>query len=233
MIAAFAATGMTPKEMLDLLLTLRFRTAFLEPGMMVGLPYFPVFRRRYSGAAKGKRVLKYLKSILGDRQIEDCGLKLGIAVTNLSQVRAEVRESGPLAEMIVGSCAYPTLISHQIIGGDAMWDGGIAQSPPFAHWTSSSEVALVVAHCVGEPVIPPAKKLGISDAFALAHDVIGEELFQLRLRELEANGKVMQRVVTRTRHPGVFVTVRRGREYFENGRQSGLRAAEQARPHLP
>jgi predicted acylesterase/phospholipase RssA len=228
MIAAFAATGMTPKEMLGLLLTLRFRTAFLEPGMMVGLPYFPVFRRRYSGAAKGKRILKYLKSILGDRQIEDCESKLGIAVTNLSQVRAEVRERGPLAEMIVASCAYPTLISHQIIDGDAMWDGGIAQSPPFAHWKSSPDVSLVIAHCVGEPVVPPAKKLGISDAFALAHDVIGEELYQLRLRELELSGKAMRRVVTRARHPGVFVSERRGKEYFENGRLSGLRAAEQA-----
>jgi predicted acylesterase/phospholipase RssA len=164
--------------------------------------------------------------VLGNRQIEDTELKLGIAVTNLTQVKAEVRESGPIAETIVASCAYPTLISHQIIGGDAMWDGGIAQSPPFAHWKSNSEIQLVLAHCVGEPVVPPATKIGISDAFALAHDVIGEELYQLRFREMQAAGKTVQRLVTPARHPGVFVTERRGKQYFENGRKSGRCAGE-------
>ena len=226
MVAAFAASGMTPKEILDLMLSLRFRTAFFEAGMLVGLPYLPVFQRRYSGATIGKRILRFLKDVLKDRQIEECELKLGIAVTNLTRVRAEVRESGPMAETIVASCAYPTLISHQILGGDAMWDGGIAQSPPFAHWKSSPDIGVVVAHCIGEPVVPPATKMGISDAFALAHDVIGEELFQLRLREMQGGGKIVSRVVTPARHPGVFVTERRGRQYFENGRQSGLQAAQ-------
>jgi NTE family protein len=225
LVAALAANGWTPKGILELLITLRFRTAFLEAGMLVGLPYLPIYERRYSGATKGKRILRYLKEVLGERRIEDSGTRLGIAVTNLTQVRAEVREEGPIAELIVASCAYPTLISHQVIGGDALWDGGVAQSPPFAHWKANAEVGVVLAHCVGEPVIPPVKRLGISDAFALAHDVIGEELYQLRLREMEGQGKVVRRVVTRTRHPGMFVTERRGREYFENGRLSGLEAA--------
>lgn len=226
LVAAFAASGMTPKEILEVLLSLRFRTAFFEAGMLVGLPYLPVFKRRYSGATKGKRILAFLKGVMKEQQIEDCENKLGIAVTNLTQVRAEVREFGPLAETIVASCAYPTLISHQIIGGDAMWDGGIAQSPPFAHWKTSPEIGKVIVHCVGEPVVPPATKMGISDAFALAHDVIGEELYLLRLREIQACGKTVKRMVTSSRHPGVFVTEKRGKEYFENGRRSGLKAAE-------
>jgi len=82
---------------------------------------------------------------------------------------------------------------------------------------------------VGEPVIPPVKRLGISDAFALAHDVIGEELYQLRLREMEREGKVVTRVVTRTRRPGLFVTERRGREFFGNGRQRGMEAVAELR----
>jgi predicted acylesterase/phospholipase RssA len=228
-VAALAANGWTPKGMLELMLTLRFRTAFMEAGMLIGLPYLPIYERRYSGASKGKRALRYLKEVLGERRVEDSGMDLGIAVTNLTQVRAEVREEGPLAELIVASCAYPTLISHQVVGGDAMWDGGIAQSPPFAHWKGNAEVKRVLAHCVGEPVIPPVKRLGISDAFALAHDVIGEELYQLRLREMEREGKVVTRVVTRTRRPGLFVTERRGREFFENGRQRGWQAVVEMR----
>lgn len=229
LVAALAANGWTPKAILELLLKLRFRTAFMEVGMLIGLPFLPIYERRYSGASKGKRALGYLKGVLGDRRIEDSELDLGIAVTNLTQVRSEVRCEGPLAEMIVASCAYPTLISHQVIGGDAMWDGGVAQSPPFAHWKGNAEVKNVLAHCVGETVIPPVKRLGISDAFALAHDVIGEELYQLRLREMEAAGKVVRRVVTRARRPGLFVTERRGREFFENGRSRGLEVAREMR----
>jgi NTE family protein len=229
LVAALAANGWTPKGILELLMTLRFRTAFMELGMLIGLPYLPIYERRYSGASKGKRALRYLKEVLGERRVENSGMDLGIAVTNLTQVRAEVRCEGPLAELIVASCAYPTLISHQVVGGDAMWDGGIAQSPPFAHWKGNAEVKRVLAHCVGEPVIPPVKRLGISDAFALAHDVIGEELYQLRLREMEREGKVVTRVVTRTRRPGLFVTERRGREFFENGRQRGMEAVAELR----
>ncbi len=223
MVAALAANGMAPKEILELLLTLRFRTAFLEAGMVVGLPYLPVYERRYSGATRGRRILRFLQGVFGELQIEETRTPLGIAVTNLSKVRAEVRTQGPLAEMIVASCAYPTLISHQIIGGEAFWDGGVAQSPPFAHWRDEPAVGRVIAHCVGEPVVPPATKLGISAAFALAHDVIGEELFQLRLREMTAEGKEVRRVVTAAKHPGLFVTGKRGRVYFENGRVSGLK----------
>jgi len=232
LVASLAACGMHPTEILDLLLTMKFRCAFLEPGMVVGLPYLPVYSRRYSGATKGKRIIKFLKTILGERRIEDTATPLGIAVTNLSQVRAEVRCEGPLAEMIVASCAYPTLVSHQIIDGDAMWDGGIAHSPPFSHWRDDPQVETVLTHCIGEPVIPPARHMGISDAFALAHDVIGRELFELRWRELTAAGKELLPVTTTTRRTGVFVTERRGREFFENGRQSGLKAAAAHRPAL-
>ena len=225
LVAAMAAAGRTPEEIFHELLSLRFRLAFFEPGMLVGLPYWPIFGRTYSGATKGSRILAYLKSVLGERRIEDCPTRLGIAVTNLSRVRAEVRREGPLAEMIVASCAYPTLISHQIIGGDAMWDGGVAQSPPFFHWRDEPGVTRVLAHCVGEPVVPPAEKLGLSAAFALAHDINGEELFDLRQREMESAQKKVERLVTRTRHPGIFVTRKRPLEYFEQGRQTGLRAA--------
>jgi hypothetical protein len=46
---------------------------------------------------------------------------------------------------------------------------------------------------------------------------------------MEREGKVVTRVVTRTRRPGLFVTERRGREFFENGRQRGLQAVVEMR----
>lgn len=224
MVAAFAGVGMRPKEMLDFMLSRAFRLGFFEIGMMVGLPYWPIYRRRYSGAARGEKMVRVLKQVLGERRVESCEGNLGIAVTNLTALRAEIREAGPLAELVVASCAYPTLVSHQIVGGEALWDGGVAQSPPFIHWAGREEVRQVLLHQIGEPERVAADRLGISSAFALAHDVIGVELMALRRHQLEAEGKELQVMVTQSRRPPWLVSERRGRLLFEEGRRSGLAA---------
>ncbi|MCB1226920.1 MAG: patatin-like phospholipase family protein [Verrucomicrobiales bacterium] len=229
LVGGLVAAGNSPRQVLDLLLSWDFRTAFYEAGMVVGLPFWPIYRRRYSGASKGNRILAWLKRHLGDLRLEDTAIPFGIAVTNLSRVRAEVKREGPLAELIVASCAYPTVLSHQVVEGDALWDGGIALSPPFIHWLESPTLHHVLAHCIGVSVVPPALKMGVSDAFALSHDIIGEELFELRRQKMAEAGKTVERVVTPTRRPKVFITERAGREFFEAGRQNGLRTARTQR----
>lgn len=225
LVAGLAASGRSPAEILALLLSFRFRTAFFEPGMIAGVPFYPVHARTYSGALTGRRILSYLRELLGDQRIENCTPRLGIAVTNLSRRRAEVRTEGPLAELIVASCAYPTLLSHQVVEGDALWDGGIAHSPPLSHWKDSPAVRHILCHCIGESIIPPAQKLGVSAAFALAHDIIADELYEMRRASLESSGKTVHRITTPARRPAMFVTEKAGRQLFELGQMSGRRAA--------
>ena len=233
LVGALAANGMTPQEIFEVLLSRRFRTVFIEPGMFVAWPFIPIHDRIYSGATKGHRILRFLKDLIGDQRLEDTRIPMAIAVTNLSQVRAEIRSEGPLAELIVGSLAYPTIISHQIVDGDALWDGGVAHSPPFAHWVGVPEVQTVLAHCIGAPVVPNTEKLGISAAFALAHDIIGEELYDLRRQQIEAAGKSLHRVITDCPRPRLIVTEKAAHAFFEHGRLSGLQAAKKISSAAP
>jgi len=223
LVAALAGVGMRPQEMLDFMLTRAFRFGFLEWGMMVALPYWPIYKRSYSGAARGQKMVKVLKQVMGDARVEDCAFNLGIAVTNLSEIKAEIRQRGPLAELVVASCAYPTLISHQLVGGHALWDGGVAQSPPFIHWAELPGVSRILLHQIGEPERVAAERMTISSAFALAHDVIGAELLDLRRREVERCGKQLQLAVTPSKRPPWLVSEARGRRLFEEGRISGRR----------
>ena len=229
LVGGLVASGMAPRDLLKRMLTLEFRTAFFEPGMIVGLPYLPIYKRRYSGAIRGDRILAYLKRQIGNVRVEECPTPMGVAVTNLSQVRTEIRTEGPLAELIVASCAYPTLISHQLVGGDALWDGGIAQSPPFIHWAEVPEVRQVIAHCIGESEVPPAVKLGVSDAFALSHDILVDELYQMRVQRMQENGKEVHKLVTPSQRPPWFITEKRGQMLFEAGLEMGRKAAQLAR----
>ncbi|HCN77073.1 MAG TPA: hypothetical protein DIT13_07765, partial [Verrucomicrobiales bacterium] len=149
LVAALAAAGMSPLEIFELLQTRRFRWSFFEWGMLYGGAFLPVHKRKHTGGIQGRAILRYLSGIFGGRRIEDCAPRLGLAVTNLSSRRAEIRTRGPLAETVVASCAFPGVISHQIIGGEALWDGGIAQNPPFMHWLGEAAVSRVLVHDVG------------------------------------------------------------------------------------
>lgn len=226
LVAALTACDMHPREIFDLLQSRRFRWSFFEWGMLIGAPFFPMHRRRHSGCLQGRAMLAYLKVVLGDRCVEDCGMRLGIAVTNLSALRAEIRTQGPLAEMVVASCALPGAISHQIMDDEALWDGGIAQNSPFSHWADDPQVRRVLVHDVGKVESLPAAGIGLFSAMARAHDVVSAELHALRLEKLTAAGKTLERFATGAPVPGLILTKKFGLESFERGRMSGIRAAQ-------
>lgn len=226
LVAALAATGMNPRAIFDLLQTQRFRWSFFEWGMLTGSAFLPIHRRRHSGGLQGRAILAYLRELFGDRRIEDCDLGLGIAVTNLTTQRAEVRTAGPLAELVVASCACPGVISHQIVDDQALWDGGIAQSPPFSHWTDHAVIERVLVHEVGRVDVPPASQISMFPAFALAHDVVVAELQRLRREKLTAAGKQLEILRTPSSRPPLIVSKRTGARNFELGRVTGLRASQ-------
>lgn len=226
LVAAFAAIGMTPLEIFELLQTRRFRWSFFEWGMLVGGAFFPIHRRKHSGSLQGHAIRAYLADIFGGARIEDCRMRLGISVTNLTSLRAEIRTGGPLTELVAASCACPGVISHQILDGEALWDGGIAQSPPFSHWTDDASVRQVLVHEVGTRQISAPENIGLFQGCTLAHDVVVAELTALRLEKMTAAGKSVARFRTASPKPGIIVREKTGRACFELGRESGLRAAE-------
>ena len=230
LVAAFAAIGMTPLEIFELLQTRRFRWSFFEWGMLVGGAFFPIHQRKHSGGLQGHAIRAYLADIFGAVRIEDCRMRLGISVTNLTSLRAEIRTEGPLTELVVASCACPGVISHQILDGEALWDGGIAQSPPFSHWADDASVSRVLVHEVGGSPVPPPGEIGLFEGFKIAHDVVVAELRELRLEKMAAAGKGVARFRTSPPKPGIIVRKKTGLACFELGRESGLRAAETLSP---
>lgn len=226
LVAALAASGMTPMQIFELLQSRRFRWSFFEWGLLIGAAFFPIHPRKHSGGIQGHAIIRYLRSVFGSRRVEECTLPLGLAVTNLSTLRAEIRTEGPLAELVVASCACPGVISHQIFEGEALWDGGIAQSPPFSHWQEATQVRQVLVHEVGVKSSPAPEEIGLFRGFTLAHDVVVAELLALRLEKMTAAGKSVTRFLTASPKPGILVSEKTGRTCFELGRESGRRAAD-------
>jgi NTE family protein len=232
LVAALTASGMAPLEIFELLQSQRFRWSFFEWGMLVGSAFFPIHPRQHSGGIRGHAITRYLRGIFGTRRIEECDMRLGLAITNLTALRAEIRTEGPLAETVVASCACPGVISHQILGGEALWDGGIAQSPPLSHWQQAAPVRHILVHEVGVKTTPKPESIGLFKACALAHDVVVAELLALRLEKMLAAGKSVTSFRTAAPKPGIIVSEKTGRICFQLGYESGRRAADSLRANL-
>ena len=72
----------------------------------------------------------YLRSHLGDRQIEDLDLPLFIVCTDLETGKEVVIDRGPLVEAVLASCALPGIFAPVRLGGRLLIDGGVCNNVP-------------------------------------------------------------------------------------------------------
>ena len=108
LVAGLFAAGIEPAEMLELFLSPELQTVFREPGApwrglatILNLP-------GHTGAIRGERAAALLRTKLGQRRIEECtAARLSLSVTNLTEARTEAVTSGPLADLILASGAFP------------------------------------------------------------------------------------------------------------------------------
>src|SRR5690606_5052984 len=109
-------------------------------GTFLGRPGFPA-------VLLGTRLHRMLSELLGDLRIEDCKkARLHIAVTNLRTHKVEVRNTGPLVEMILASCALPGLLAPRLIEGELLWDGGLGCVVPIEQWIDDPTIGCIVSH---------------------------------------------------------------------------------------
>ncbi len=72
--------------MLEIFASQEFRHAFLEWGHLVTVPFRRLIGRPTNGLTTGKRVIAFLREIMGHQRIEDCqAAQLAITVTNLQR----------------------------------------------------------------------------------------------------------------------------------------------------
>lgn len=204
LVAGLFAAGVDPAEMLQLFVSPELRKVFREPGApwrgfatILNLP-------GHTGALNGKRAAALLQARLGDRRVEECTApRLALAVTNLTDGRSEAATSGPLADLILASGAFPGVFASRPVEDRWFWDGGVANALPFDHWIDDPEVDTILVHIVANPEELAVRNGGrpkrMSHAVNLSHQIICDELLRLKMDLARRAGK--QVVVLRTLSP--------------------------------
>jgi len=204
LVAGLFAAGMAPDEMLQLFVSPELRKVFREPGApwrgfatILNLP-------GHTGAISGERAAALLRAKLGARRVEDCTApRLALSVTNLSDARSEAVTSGPLAEIILASGAFPGVFATRPVEDRWFWDGGVANALPFDQWIDDPEIDTILLHIVANPQELAVRQGGrprrMSHAVNLSHQIICDELLRLKTDLARRAGKTL--VVLRTLSP--------------------------------
>lgn len=231
MIAAFAAAGLPPARMAELLLQQR-REHFWDPDYL-GIALDALRKgSRPSGLLKGERFAELLRQFLPVQTFEALTVPLLMVATNLSTQAPEVMQSGELVSAVHATCAYPGLFQAVRRQGHLLWDGGIVDKAPALALAEASglmeqrgkrahELDVLLVHFLPsrdgakEPTGALAYASGMANGFA----AIRKDHFRLQLALLEARG-VEVHVVT-SRLPGVSPSqMHKGPEAISAGRAS-------------
>jgi len=88
----------------------------------------------FSGTAifKGERIIKTLKELIGDRNIEDLPISFTAVATDLDEGKEVWLGQGPLFDAIRASIAFPTIFSPYKQHGRKLADGGLLNPIPIA-----------------------------------------------------------------------------------------------------
>lgn len=206
MVAGLFAAGIPFEAMQHAFCQQRLRRAFDEwqtPfrlwGTLLGIP-------RYTGIFLGKKLEPLLREKLGDLRIEDCTkARLSIAVTDLSNHRIEIRQSGPLVETILASCAVPGVLAPRRIADRLYWDGGMGCPDPLDPFIVGEEITHILSHSIifGSRQDKEAERSGMNLLTALlAGNQVGcDEMLRWKIEAARAKGKTVIAAETRTPCP--------------------------------
>lgn len=228
-VAGLYAGGLTPEQIVALTLSPELKRAYFDwraPGR--GL-HMLLNHRGFVGLFSADKALALMRRMVGDRRIENCSPRLAIAVTDLTSGRAETAERGPVADLIVASCAFPMIFNARTVEGRKYWDGGIANPVPFGHWADDPSIHTILVHLVshhGEHAVRSGERdHNMFDAVNLSHQIICEELIRAHTARAEAAGKRVVFLRTLTAKPGLS-RPKRWPEYVEAGRRTARESSE-------
>ena len=84
----------------------------------------------WSGWSSGRELVRFLRSLLGDRRIEDLPKTFAAVATNLESGTLHSITSGSLVEAIRASLSVPGLFTPVWIDGHLLIDGGVSNPMP-------------------------------------------------------------------------------------------------------
>ncbi|HEY3901099.1 MAG TPA: patatin-like phospholipase family protein [Chthoniobacter sp.] len=225
LVAGLFAAGIEPDEMLALFASPELRTVFREPGA----PYrglATIFNvPGHTGAICGDRAEALLRAKLGDRRIEDCrDPRLSVSVTDLTRGCSAAATTGPVADMILASGAFPGVFAARPAEGRWFWDGGIANPLPFDHWIDDPDIDTILLHIVANPQEMAARSGGrpyrMSQAANLSHQIICDELLRLKTELARRAGKRLVLLRTLAPRPSLWNPAKVGAGCVEVGAQT-------------
>lgn len=191
MIAAFAAAGLTPARVAELLLQQR-REHFWDPDYL-GIALDAVRSgSRPSGLLKGARFVELLRQFLPKQTFEQLAVPLVLVATNLSTQAPDVVRSGDLASAIHATCAYPGLFQAVRREGHLLWDGGIVDKAPALalHEALGAQLDVLLVHFLPsrDGAKEPSGAMAYASGMASGFAAIRKDHFRLQLALLEARG---------------------------------------------
>lgn len=116
-VGAFIASGMSPKEVMELLVAHK-------------LMDFTTIQYPKKGLLSLSKLGKIMQEHLGDRTFEDLNIPLWVALSNLNTGKVEYHNSGSLVDKVVASASIPILFSPVDIDGHTYVDGGLFDNLP-------------------------------------------------------------------------------------------------------
>lgn len=229
MVAAFAAAGLPPSRIAELILAQR-REHFWDPDYL-GIAVDAVRSgHRPSGLLKGARFHKLLEDFLPVADFSRLDAPLVLVATCLSKQAPHVMTQGPLASAVHATCAYPGLFQAVRRDGVLLWDGGIVDKAPALALKDSEpgaalDVLLVHYLPSRDGAKEPSGALAYPAGMAAGFAAIRRDHFRLQLQVLSARG-VEVHVVTSRLPPVSPGTMRHGPKAVEAGRQAALDALD-------
>jgi len=219
---ALHASGLRGEELKTAALDPALRWSFFDWGSFVRLPGVLMVLWA-SGVFSGRGAVKRLHRQFDGADLASLdGPALEIAVTDAVTHRTLILRDGPLAELVVASCAVPGLIGIQRVGERRYIDGGVACEAPFEQWLDDPEIDTIVIHRIRheENSGPSVSWETIATSIGAAHHTVCNELHHHRRELARMKGKRLIEIVTSTPVPGLFSN-RRAPLCYERGFESG------------
>lgn len=216
------AAGIRGEALKEAVLDPALRWSFFDWGSVFRLPgVLSVFWA--SGLFSGKRAVKRLRRLVDGIDLAELkGPTMEIAVTDAISHRPEILREGPLAELIVASCAVPGMLTIQRVGERRFIDGGIACEIPFEQWLDDPEVETIIVHRIRHEAGsgPTVNWETVATSIGSAHQTVCNELHRHRAALAKAKGKKLIEVDTLTPMPSLITQGGAGLCYergFEGG----------------
>ncbi len=217
------AAGLRGEALKDAVLDPALRWSFFDWGAVFRLPgVLSLFWA--SGVFSGKRAIQRLERLVDGIDLSELRVpSMEIAVTDAVSHCPVILREGPLAQLIVASCAVPGLLTVQRVGEQRYMDGGVACEIPFEQWLDDPEVDTIIVHRIlheEKNEGPKVHRDRFGPSIAAVHKTVCNELHRHRSELAKAKGKKLIEVDTLTPLPSL-ITQGRAPLCYERGFESG------------